>query len=418
MCDCGGQCKSCTCENTDSHLWTTEEYQQLRKETPIQSAIVNITDACNLRCPYCFTEQNKSVITLETLQQVVRFLFDEFQRTGGGYHPNIAFFGGEPMLHFDDLIVPFVRWCEDNAYVREGLTFNITSNGTLYNEQRLRFMYGHRIVPLLSIDGAKPTQDNQRPAAGGKSSFDLVEPNLPFILRFFPDTTFRSTLEPWNADKIIENYMFARNTGFKHYFITPNIFSKWSAEDAQTAFAQLAGVTMIFYEDLKANNVPCVPDFFVKDLKSVGENPTPVLKKFVKRCGLGTVSMGVGCDGKINGCQEHNTYHHDTIFDIGNIWTGIDPERHIALLNAYAETDTIFCADDPDRCKSCKARAICTSNFCPSSNLNRNGKLAGNALITCMWREFFMEYCPTFLAMVEKENNYSAKSNLMELMRR
>ena len=49
-------------------------------------------------------------------------------------------------------------------------------------------------------------------------------------------------------------------------------------------------------------------------------------------CGTGIHSIGVTVDGKINTCQEHNTYINGDIFCIGDVFNGIDTQKHINLL--------------------------------------------------------------------------------------
>lgn len=45
-----------------------KEVLMLTSKTPISHAVVNVTDACNLRCKYCFTHPNPSTIDLDTLK--------------------------------------------------------------------------------------------------------------------------------------------------------------------------------------------------------------------------------------------------------------------------------------------------------------------------------------------------------------
>lgn len=42
-------------------------------------ACINITDACNLACHYCFVEQKPHFITLEVAQQAVDWLWNNYQ---------------------------------------------------------------------------------------------------------------------------------------------------------------------------------------------------------------------------------------------------------------------------------------------------------------------------------------------------
>jgi uncharacterized protein len=71
----------------------------------------------------------------------------------------------------------------------------ITTNGTLLTKDRIDFLYEHQITPLLSMDGNKNTQDYNRPCKNcNKSSFEMVNKNIPYLLKKFPNTTFRMTI--------------------------------------------------------------------------------------------------------------------------------------------------------------------------------------------------------------------------------
>ena len=79
---------------------TNFEYQCLRDNTVIHNAVINVTDDCNLRCPYCFTKANKRVIDMETMKAAINFVLNECKRTEQDVIPSIYFFGGEPMMQF------------------------------------------------------------------------------------------------------------------------------------------------------------------------------------------------------------------------------------------------------------------------------------------------------------------------------
>ena len=216
---------------------TDTEYNEIRNSTPIYNAIINLTDDCNLCCPYCFTNHNSRVIDYGTLKAAIMFICKEMDKFPNfKQEPCINFFGGEPMLHFEDLIKPIVLWTEQlNLRDKYHLNFGMTSNGTLFTEDNLKWLYNHNVNILLSIDGDKETQDSQRPMKNNQSSFDILNKNIPIILKYFPYTTFRSAIEPFNADKIYENYLYARKNNFMNYFITPNLETDWSNEDIRIA---------------------------------------------------------------------------------------------------------------------------------------------------------------------------------------
>lgn len=152
---CGSNCKE---NNKAQKIETLEQYKEYRNKVPITNAIVNLTDQCNLRCPYCFTCHSSRRGSLEVLKDTAKFMIAEQERTGVNREKTIAFFGGEPMLEFDSLIVPFTHWLEDTG-IKKDYNFDlcITTNGTLFTKERIDFLWAHNIGPLLSIDGNKVT---------------------------------------------------------------------------------------------------------------------------------------------------------------------------------------------------------------------------------------------------------------------
>lgn len=381
---------------------TDQEYLEIRKTYPIFSAIINLTDNCNLRCPYCFTEHNTRNIDLGTMKAAIMFILNDCDAHDFHGVPSFAFFGGEPMLRYDDIIVPTIKWAKDTGLQdKYHISWSMTTNGTLLTEERLQFLYDNNVGILLSIDGDKLTQDDQRPAANGASSFDMI--NIPLILKYYPDVTFRSAVEPRNACHILENYLFARNSGFNNYFITPNLYADWSIEDIKIALEQIACIAQVMYNDIKSGTEPCVWSEFFGAIGSIFMNPQNNEISY-NHCGIGTNSVGIAVNGDLNGCQEHNTYVDHDIFYIGNIFTGIDMTRHKRLLEEFKKEKHPVCKDDPERCKTCDFYNDCSQHFCPSHNL-LNGGCITNSLVTCMWKTFMYQCALIWLKQADEEGD-------------
>lgn len=98
-----------------------------RKLPLITSVFLNVMNACNLACRYCFVEQHPNFMSYETARETADFLIRNAEESGDV--PSINFFGGEPTLCWDSIIVPLSR------YIREeyGKPFrmSMTSNCTL-----------------------------------------------------------------------------------------------------------------------------------------------------------------------------------------------------------------------------------------------------------------------------------------------
>ncbi len=60
-------------------------------------ANIMLTDACNLKCPYCFANEfvnkDKNDITEEAFDEATDFI------VGDGTHTSVGLVGGEPTIH-------------------------------------------------------------------------------------------------------------------------------------------------------------------------------------------------------------------------------------------------------------------------------------------------------------------------------
>jgi len=121
--------------------------------------VLCVTDDCNLRCKYCVINKNTHYMTLDIAKQSVDFLINNTERKeeieGKIISPSLNFFGGEPMLCWDDIIIPLIKYIEEK-YPNK-IEMGITTNGTLLNQERIEFMREHHITPLLSMDGDRYT---------------------------------------------------------------------------------------------------------------------------------------------------------------------------------------------------------------------------------------------------------------------
>lgn len=200
------------------------EYQEVYKYPTC--ICLNVTDSCNLACKYCFVQQKPHFITLDLAKQVVDWLVNNLHIKNNMEgikdieYTTLNFFGGEPMLLYDDIIVPLVLYAEEKY--PNLVHFGITTNGTLLNDERIDFFKQHNFNLLLSIDGGKITQDFNRPQRNGEGSFDLVVKNIPYLLKNFPFLTFRSTIYQPTVKYLYENYKYAEEQGFRNIFLCPN----------------------------------------------------------------------------------------------------------------------------------------------------------------------------------------------------
>lgn len=386
-----------------------EQYQYL------SSACLNITDACNLACRYCFVEQHPHYMTLETAKVAVDYLLNNLhiKKEKGFIEKNVKsfinFFGGEPTLLWDEIIVPLTLYMEEK-YPNE-IDLGITTNGTLLNKEKIDFLYNHNIHPLLSIDGAKETQDINRPCQNGESSFDKIIEIIPYLLEKFPKTTFRSTIDQNTVSHTFENYIFASYLGFQSIFMTPNSREKWSKSNIMILKEQFKQIYIHIGQCFSKNIMPISMqninesfEWVLKhDLNILNNKDDSLNYRSCNRCGMGISFGSIGYDGTIYGCQEQDSKNIKNIFYIGDINSGINQELHIKLLQNYETNQQAVC-ENKQLCNTCDLRNICSTFACPSTAWDLFNSFFILDEIHCEWRQNLF-YNATILMKYFVDNN-------------
>lgn len=355
----------------------------------LTNAFLNLTNQCNLCCRYCFVCQNKEEMPLQVAMDAVNYLIanGKIERKT----PAATFFGGEPTLRFDDIIVPVVEYVHDE--LGEKFDFSITTNGTLLTPERLHWMRKHRIGLLLSVDGAKETQDYNRPFHSGKGSFDRLSDILDQAVTFYPQVMFRSTLIPATVHNFYDNVRFAESRSFKNIYAIPNVYEEWDEEHVEILRQELAKYGDYYVESF-INGTSCIKLMpFEKAFGKIWRINNATERRCTTdclaqgKCGFCTNGHGaIDVHGNIYACQELPSSHGvEDPFCIGNIYSGIDQKRHEALIAMY-DISMVRGAN----CDSCKINYICDGG-CVANNYMLNGSLNVIAPIFCRWNQMLVD---------------------------
>ena len=387
------------------------EFEYKEEYYYFKNACLNVTDACNLACKYCFVQQKPHYMSLDIAKKCVDFLANNIKKSNK-QNGSLTFFGGEPTLLWDEIIVPITEYIEDNY--PNLIYLNITTNGTLLNKDRIDFMYSHNIKPHLSCDGDEFVQNENRPCRDEtKKSFDLVIKNIPYLLYRFPQTTMRATISQDTVDQTFNSYLFANLNNFQSFFITPNCREKWSEENLKILNEQVqliySYILTSFIENKKPINFSSINKTFTqilqRDLQVYNKEFNHIsVERSPYRCGLGTTSAAFGYDGKIYGCQEQNSYENNSLFYIGDIFNGIDKNKHYQLLKKYTSQAMQKC-ENQEECNNCPLRYTCQDSCCPSVNLDIFNDMFCHSIVDCRWQKMlFFNAIPIMNILVLNDN--------------
>ena len=168
------------------------------------------TNNCNLRCPYCFVENQSDIMSEDVWLAIVEYFINALN-TKQLKETVFRLSGGEPLLVFD-------TWYEFIPYMRKMINGShkfhtvVLSNFTLFNERIARFALENEISFSVSLDGTRHSKID----VNGESTAKLVMEKLRFANYCGLHTTVSTVLNDSNigTGEILELARFVCSHNF------------------------------------------------------------------------------------------------------------------------------------------------------------------------------------------------------------
>jgi uncharacterized protein len=327
----------------------TEKIESEKPAAPparLRTLVLNISNACNLRCTYCSATQVTSrpaLMDRETAERAVDFFLSQ---TDEG---SINFFGGEPLLNFGVIrhTVEYgnARAAETGADLRWGLT----TNGTIATEEIIGYLRERRIPVIISIDGYPEAHDAARKFPSGRGSYEIVAKNArEFLAAGLPAVWGRATVSVHNLD--VENVVaHIHQLGFQdvtsgcaslvdYSDTTPygRLLSEGEIQDYRESMIKMAEYV---WWAAKTSRPAWVTDLglYINAIHNVQPRHSA--------CGAGACMIAVSPEGKLYPCSRFDGMPE---YELGDVKSG------------YTRSAS-FNGDDVSReeCHSCWARYLC-----------------------------------------------------------
>ncbi len=141
---------------------------------------LEISDACNLRCSYCFNaDKSGRRMDEKTAIGCLERLFLEFPNAEK-YSIDVSG-DGEPLLNLEliDVVADYAKR-KSNEIDRE-VTVSLVTNGTLLSEPISKHLQRKGVLFGVSLDGNKINHDRYRVDERGSGTFDLILKNVQTI---------------------------------------------------------------------------------------------------------------------------------------------------------------------------------------------------------------------------------------------
>jgi len=208
----------------------SDAYASLPAVRNVHSVDLDVTEACNLACIYCFKWQKKPVHMDEaTARNAIDWLLEASGDFSGEL--KINFMGGEPLLRFDLIqkIVPYGK-CRARQ-LGKNLHFGCTTNCTHLTDEMMSFWRRFGMGFHCSIDGIPEVQNANRPMLGGGPSSGAVEKNVPKILAYRPEVMARATVSPESVRALPDSAKYLAGLGFRSMTFKAAVNCAWKPED-------------------------------------------------------------------------------------------------------------------------------------------------------------------------------------------
>ena len=311
------------------------------------TAWLHVTNACNLRCTYCYLAKTDEAMDEITGRAAIDAVFRSAIRHGFRAI-KLKYAGGEPTLNFG-----LVRILHDHASRLaecENLELHevVLSNGVALSNSILDFIRDTGIRLMISIDGLGAVHDAQRVFPNGRGSSHLVVRNVDQALARCVKPYLSITVTKHNADDIAEIVAFAleRDLLFNLNFYRENghaaTHENLAAEDARLIAGAQAAFKII-EERLPQQSL-------IATLLDRANFSTP----HDRPCGAGHNYLVIDQNGRVARCQ----------MEIKRTVTDITVKDPLGVIRTNQIGFHNLPVDEKDGCRECVWRYWCAGG-CP-----------------------------------------------------
>ena len=336
------------------------QYWKTAIMTKCNQIILEVTQTCNLKCRYCNfasgdNKLNRSHKNISMDITTAKVAID-FAIMHGMDSPSllISFYGGEPFLNFQ-----LIK--ETASYTREippakRISFSMTSNLTIMNEEIAHFLIDNQVDLLVSLDGPESIHDSHRRfQSNGEGTFKTVFDNLLY-LRNQSESYFNSRVS-FNAVQL----PFEDSGTIKEFF---SQVLKCNAEQYRIVNADLSYIDY-WQKEGDSSHQEIDPEF-----QTALQNQGRVESLYYKagQCTPGVNRVFVNTVGDLFPCEKMNT--SNSFGKIGSIFTGYDENALTRLSNLSNTIGRGNCRN----CWAIRLCSICAGNCdCDGQNIEEYG---------------------------------------------
>lgn len=357
-----------------------------------------VSQDCNLACAYCYGDGGDYGKSRMLMDETVADAFLERFITEPGRRYMVNLFGGEPLMNLPVLKSFVARGKAKAAGLGGHIDFNITTNGTLWNDDIRDFLRDHVNNVTVSLDGPQEFHDAQRPARGNFSPYERTVRTLGELRKVKPDkTVIRTIVTSATCGQVSEIYahnaaLAPGGAGLTTVDIEPGHPLALSDEDRLTMLRQMVWTNRDSLLSFARDDDPAFFEYTFDLFELM------FFRKYrLNPCNAGRAVAAVAADGDLYPC--HRFVGKDD-FKVGNVLAETPLDGNFARLRqAFKEAGV----ENNPTCSQCWVRYMC-GGCCYVISHNRNGDIAEPPPHYCRLKKtVYHELLTTFVEIMADE---------------
>ncbi len=306
---------------------------------------ISITNKCNLNCSYCYEKKLNTVygiINDQTLYGIINFI-NTRKNTG-----TIHFFGGEPLLGKDIIkkLTAEIKAC----------SYFVTTNGTLLDEEFIKWCSEHAVKINISHDGADCS-------ARGITA-DVLNRKIKILQKYQRNILVQLVYTEATIPCLPDNIRYFRNLGIK--FVSATMEEGTNPSDPDK------------FGDTLLNAWREISEISGIEIIELEEKIRKTLDPAQKKCEICKKKMYINWDGKIYPCLQ---FQNRPDFYCGSVFSGLDTH---ATENNHTEY-----SEFPKKCSKCEVKMYC-DNSCACRKMATSGTLLDVSEASCLEQQILI----------------------------
>lgn len=193
------------------------------------------TKQCNMRCKYCYfkdSKYEKKNMSLKIMRLTIEKMYAYCSRNNKRL--TVQFFGGEPLIQIKNI----KRLTTQINKKKWNITYTITTNGTLLNQNIANYLKDNSFNIIVSFDGSQKSHDSERILTNGRSSSKLSLDNLAY-LQGYDKFSVTMTVTQKQVNNLVMGVLFLFKHGVKKVKVQTDMSKLWSKRNLEILKTQL-----------------------------------------------------------------------------------------------------------------------------------------------------------------------------------